>query len=162
MATAVRSISYQDNTLPNHHRYAFDVIGELYFGSMFGFMKERQDRSGFLEASDILLPPLVVACVLPAYTRFFLPLFGSILSSARKAQKDVQVILNACETCVPTREQEIRDGEVSRKDILTKMMEIRDKKGKEIDFTTRHVQQEVFTAMLVFQVESSMKLANGS
>ncbi|KAH8591216.1 cytochrome P450 oxidoreductase [Bisporella sp. PMI_857] len=127
--------------------YAFDVIGELYFGNMFGFMKNRHDYGGFIESLDVLLPPLIVACVLPSYARFFLPIAGEVLPSARSALQCLQNIVTASENCVLAREQELRAGKVARKDILAKLFDIRDKKGDEVDFTSRHLQQECYVAI---------------
>lgn len=38
------------------HRYTFDVLGELYYGEMFGFMKDREDHNNWIWALDKMIP----------------------------------------------------------------------------------------------------------
>ena len=38
--------------------YAFDVIGELHFGQMFGFMEKEYDHESLIHSLDILNPLL--------------------------------------------------------------------------------------------------------
>ncbi len=45
--------------------YAFDVVGELFFGHEFGFMENRHDHEDYIQSLDILLPAVVTASVLP-------------------------------------------------------------------------------------------------
>jgi len=47
-------------SLTNVDRYAFDVIGELFFGKKFGFLDERQDWGTYIKTLDILLPIFVM------------------------------------------------------------------------------------------------------
>jgi hypothetical protein len=62
---------------------------------MFGFMQHNHDYGNYIQSLDTLLPPLIVACVLPSYSRFFLPIAGAILPSARKAAKSLGLIVKA-------------------------------------------------------------------
>lgn len=38
------------------YRYTFDVLGELYYGEMFGFMKDREDHNNWIWALDKMIP----------------------------------------------------------------------------------------------------------
>ena len=46
-------------------RHAFDVIGELFYGSMFGFLTERRDVGGYMETLDGLIPFFTIASCRP-------------------------------------------------------------------------------------------------
>lgn len=43
-------------SVTNANSYAFDVIGELFYGSMFGFLKERRDVGGYMATMGGLIP----------------------------------------------------------------------------------------------------------
>lgn len=42
--------------LMKHPRYTFDVLGELYYGEMFGFMRDREDHNDWIWALDKMIP----------------------------------------------------------------------------------------------------------
>jgi hypothetical protein len=46
--------------------YAFDVLGELFYGKMFGFMSERTDIGNYMKAIDSLLPAFTIGGTVPS------------------------------------------------------------------------------------------------
>ena len=66
MGALVSSLPNDLNTNNDtQQRYTFDVIGELFFGRMFGFLRERKDIGGYIAAVDIILPHAIRVAVLP-------------------------------------------------------------------------------------------------
>jgi hypothetical protein len=54
-------------------RYAFDVLGELFYGKMFGFMSEHTDIGNYMKAIDSLLPAFTIGGTVPSYlTKLYL------------------------------------------------------------------------------------------
>lgn len=127
--------------------YAFDVIGELYFSSMFGFMRERTDYGDYIASLDTLLPVLCAASVMPTYLRGLFLSSGMLLSSARKALKALQNIEQASATCVQERLQSNIVETDTREDFLGKLLAIHENKGKEQDFDLANVQTEVYSGL---------------
>lgn len=127
--------------------YAFDVIGELYFSSMFGFMRDRCDVRDYIASLDILLPVLCSASVMPAYARAPFLASGLLLSSVRKALKALGNIEQASATCVRGRLQSRSDEDHSRADILNKLLEIHKQKGGQQDFMMTDVQTEAYVGL---------------
>lgn len=58
--------------------YVYDVIGELYFGSMFGFLENSHDHGGWIESLDLLMPVICVSAVAPPILRYLI-LASSVL-----------------------------------------------------------------------------------
>lgn len=127
--------------------YAFDVIGELYFSSMFGFMRRRCDIRDYIASLDTLLPALCTASVMPAYARAPFLASGLLLSSVRKALKALKNIEEASETCVRERLQSRPNEDHPRADILNNLLEIHKHKGDQQNFTMTDVQTEAYVGL---------------
>ncbi|KAL2783796.1 cytochrome P450 [Aspergillus keveii] len=127
--------------------YAFDVIGELYFSSMFGFMKQRSDVNDYIGSLDTLLPVLCAASVMPSYVRAPFLASGLLLRSVRKALKALGRIEEASATCVRERLQPKGKSDGAREDILGKLLDIHEHKGDQHNFNLTDVQTEVFTGL---------------
>ncbi|KAL8949399.1 MAG: hypothetical protein Q9222_004482, partial [Ikaeria aurantiellina] len=116
--------------------YAFDVLGELFYGKMFGFMHERKDVGSYMSAIDSLLPVFTIGGTLPSYltqayfisTALFSPTFRGALGT-------VKHIENASKMAVERRRQEISKTEDGKHDMLRKMLEINAERGEKINFT---------------------------
>ncbi|KPM40754.1 hypothetical protein AK830_g5821 [Neonectria ditissima] len=128
--------------------YAFDVIGQLFFSRMFGFMKDRGDYRGYIRSLDLLLPTIATSCVLPAYLRPLFLLVGAMVPRIYKALGSLKEIEEASKSCVAERQQLIDSGDNSeKKDILSSLFEIVHEKGEKADFGTTEVQVEVYVAL---------------
>ncbi|KAH8705962.1 cytochrome P450 [Talaromyces proteolyticus] len=124
--------------------YTFDVIGELYFSSMFGFMKERQDSHNYIASLDNCLPIVCASGVLPKYIRIPFLFSGLLFSPIRSAMHALSAINQAAETSVTDRIQLREKGNSTREDILDKLLCIYESRGDEQDFTVTDIQVEAY------------------
>ncbi len=58
----IQSFDMYCRHLPYVQGYAFDVIGELYFGRMFGFMAYSHDHENYIHSLDTLMPLVCFVC----------------------------------------------------------------------------------------------------
>ncbi|KAH7371279.1 cytochrome P450 [Pyrenochaeta sp. MPI-SDFR-AT-0127] len=128
--------------------YAFDIIGELFFSSMFGFMKGAHDHEGYIEALNLLLPFNTLTCILPAYMRSIFRLGSTILPRASKAFKAAKHLENAADMCIAERQGFLDSGDIERKDMLQSFIDIMHEKGEAKDFGETEVKVEVFGALV--------------
>ena len=131
------------------NRYAFDVVGELFFGAQFGFMENSHDHEGYIAACDALLPVLTAAGMSSPVVRNII--LGSSLfsSAARKALKAVDHIAAAARGCVAKRLSADVDGKskTGRTDLLHHLLKIATNKGEAVDFGRGEVEYEANVAM---------------
>ncbi|KAL8920034.1 MAG: hypothetical protein Q9208_006489 [Pyrenodesmia sp. 3 TL-2023] len=123
--------------------YAFDVLGELFYGKTFGFMHERRDIGGYMKAIDSLLPAFTIGGTLPSYlTKMYFLATVIISPSVRGALGAVKHIEEASKTAVERRGQELAAEKDNRHDILRKMLEIDADRGGKINFTYQDIYVE--------------------
>lgn len=128
--------------------FAFDVIGEIFFGRMFGFMEESHDHESLIASLDTLMPPLCVMAIAPVYLRPFILISSLFIPGARKSGKAVGIIEEKARICVAERLGHIQDGLELRNDLLSHLLQIRDEKGEKINFSTNEVILESWIAIL--------------
>ena len=88
-------------------RYTFDVLGELFYGKMFGFMGTGIDVGGYMKAIESLLPAFTIGGTLPSYLTNPFLLSTILMSPAiRGALSAVQKIEDASRTAVEQRKRE--------------------------------------------------------
>jgi hypothetical protein len=131
------------------NRYAFDVVGELFFGERFGFMEDSHDYGGYVASCDAFLPILTAAGVSsPAVRNIIL---GSSLfsSAARGGLKGIDHIAASARGCVATRLSANASGKskTGRTDLLHHLLEIARNKGEAVDFGKGEVEYEAYVAM---------------
>ena len=107
-------------------RYAFDVLGELFFGSQFGFMSKRTDVGRYIKSVHAILRMFAICSVL-------------VSQSFRGAGGDLEKMENLAKDVVHRRHQEVVERNHNRHDILAKMIEIMADRGQEINFTEPHI-----------------------
>ncbi|KIY01582.1 uncharacterized protein Z520_03134 [Fonsecaea multimorphosa CBS 102226] len=128
--------------------YAFDVIGELYFGGMFGFMENASDYGNYITSLDTLMPVLCLSGIAPAYTRPFILGSAIFSSNVRKALKAIDHIAAAARQCVAKRLEGVSAGNpILRRDILQQLLEISQKKADEVEFGVHEVEFEAYVAL---------------
>jgi hypothetical protein len=126
-------------------RYAFDVIGELFFSRMFGFMEHAHDHAGYINALDELIPIIAVACVMPSYLRLPVMICSAIIPRVFKALKALDHIGTAAGDSVHERQHELATNKFNdREDMLQSFFDIMHKKGSEKDFGLTEVKMEVY------------------
>ncbi|KAL3446982.1 cytochrome P450 [Aspergillus insuetus] len=124
--------------------YTFDVVGELFFGQQFGFMRDEHDFGNYIFSLDTLLPTTALLCVLPAFLRSLQGPLGFSFSDLRKAIQGFDEIRNAGKLWVTHRMQQMIDGEVNRSDLLDKLFKVRQSKQ---DFDIPEIQNESCVAI---------------
>jgi hypothetical protein len=131
-------------------RYAFDVVGELFFSCMFGFLSEATDYRGYIAALDCLLPILTTACVMPSYMRPFFLVGGAVIPRVFKALMSLKNIEKATEDVVTERFALMGKGDAeNKKDILNSLFEVMQEKGDKVDFGITDIKVEVYVALYV-------------
>ena len=131
-------------------RYAFDVIGQLFFSRMFGFMKNAHDYGGYIHSLDLLIPFIAVACASPAYLRPIVLISGALIPRVSKALKALKHIEEASEACVTERKRRIERGKADDcEDMLQSFFNIMHQKGTDKDFGMTEIKAEVYGALWV-------------
>ncbi|KAE8151416.1 cytochrome P450 [Aspergillus avenaceus] len=128
--------------------YAYDVVGEFYFGQMFGFLKNKDDHIGYLSSTDSLIPVMTLSAVMPSYVRSIFMLGGFMFSRMRKAVGAFDVLTKAADLAVENRRHLFEKGDVSQRkpDLLTRAFEIYYRRGVELDFQLIDLKMEAFGA----------------
>lgn len=115
--------------------YTFDVIGELYFGRMFGFLEKAEDHGNWIHSLDLLMPFLCMTAVAPAFLRPMILTSAIVVPGALKALKAVENIEIAARKCVAARFADGSDLEGHRRtDLLEQLYTIHKEKGDKLDF----------------------------
>lgn len=126
------------------HWYAFDVIGELFFGKPFGFMSEAHDHQSYIGSLDTLVPVLCQAAVASPMVQRLILSSASFNPAARRAMTSMQHIENAAHQSVDNR---LQDEETGRQDLLRHLLEISRSKGDKVDFGIGEVKLQAFSAL---------------
>lgn len=130
--------------------YAFDVIGELYFGRMFGFLEKSHDHGGWIHSLDLLMPFLCMCAVAPPFIRPLILASSLVVPGSLKALKAVDNIGTSSKDCVAKRFDQERKSEFEgekRTDILQQLYEIQQEKGSKVDFNLGDIEQEAYVAL---------------
>lgn len=130
--------------------YAYDVIGELYFGSMFGFLQKSEDHHGWIHSLDLLMPFLCTCAVAPTSFRPFILTSALVIPGGLKALKAVENIGTSARECVAKRLKKSPRSETREKrdDIAQQLLDIQAEKGAKVDFGMGDIEQEAFVALL--------------
>lgn len=136
--------------LTHGFRYSFDVIGELFFGRMFGFMQESCDYESLIASLDSFLPVVSLLSVASRYYRPFVLITALFKSSKRKAVAVLSLFEKIARRMVAQRrETETNGGEggTTRTDLLQQLLSIVTDKGEKVDFGVGDVAREAHIAL---------------
>jgi hypothetical protein len=133
-------------------RYTFDVVGELFFGQQFGFMRDERDVKGYILSLDTLMPTTVIICILPVFLRGLQSLFALPFPRIRSAIRAYDEIRRGARSLVADRmqqmaeeqKQEMAEEQMRRPDLLDKLFKVQQKKS---DFDSLEIQSECCTAL---------------
>lgn len=134
--------------------YAYDVIGELYFGSMFGFLLNSEDYHGWIHSLDLLTPFLCTCAVAPRFIRPLILSSALVIPGSLPALKAVENIANSARECVARRFEKMPqlgfqlESQDTRDDIVQQMYNIHNEKGSKVDFKMGDIEQEAYVALL--------------
>ncbi len=132
--------------------YAFDVVGELSFGNMFGFMEKNTDIGGWIAGLDVLMPVPCVAAIAPTYYRPFIMISAILLPHVYKALKSFEGVATSAIDVVGKRVKEIDAGTADRIDMLQQFSKIVRDKGSKVNFTDKEVTLDGYIAMYVIRI----------
>jgi hypothetical protein len=133
--------------MANHSRYAFDVIGEIFFGDMFGFLQKCEDHGAFIASLDALMPVLCMAAIAPSYIRPLIMTSAIVIPAALKALKAIDGIRKAAVEAAGKRMKTIDEGGPLRNDMLQQLFDIVRNKGDKVNFSSREATLEAYVAM---------------
>jgi hypothetical protein len=129
------------------NRYAFDVIGEIFFGKMFGFIEKGEDHGAFIASLDALMPVLCVSAIGPTYLRPLIMSSAIVIPAAFRAVKAIDGIRKAAVIAGGKRKKDIEDGVAHRNDMLQQLFDIVKEKGEKVNFTSDEATLEAYVAM---------------
>ncbi|KAF4534195.1 Pisatin demethylase [Lasiodiplodia theobromae] len=121
--------------------YTFDVIGELFFGRAFGFLRESKDIGGYIAAVDIILPHAIRMAVLP---KVLWPLQILMLPFSATFRHGVSVFNSLTAVSKKLVDERVESGK-GRPDMLEKLLEVSREKSPDFDITD--VYTESYTAI---------------
>ncbi|KAL4739822.1 cytochrome P450 [Aspergillus similis] len=128
--------------------YAYDVIGELFFSKMFGFLAAGGDHLGYIAATDDLIPMQFLAGIMPVYVRPLFLLTGFLLPKVRGALTALTSLTEATTAMIKSRLVALSESDSNTKpqraDILGKLLDISHKNGKALDFELADIKMESF------------------
>ena len=129
-------------------RYAFDVIGELYLGKMFGFLQKNHDHGGWIHSLDLLMPFLCLCAVAPASARPLILASSLFVPGSFKALKAAEHIGISARSYVARRFDEgTRLGSRKRTDMLQQLYDVHLEKGDKLDFHMGDIEQEAYVGL---------------
>lgn len=129
-------------------RYTFDVVGELFFGRMFGFLEKSEDHNNWIHSLDALMPLLCVTCIAPSYMRNFILASALVIPGSVAALQAIAKINAAAKSCVSDNlALKDEDESKARTDILTQLYNIYKEKGDKVDFHMGDIEQESWVAL---------------
>ncbi len=135
----------------NNVRFAYDVVGVLFFSRMFGFLENGGDHLGYIEAVEDLIPVQFLAGIMPTYIRSLFLLTGILFSKVRGALKALGDLTDATNAMLKSRLAALGSASTKpqRPDILGKLLDISHKDGKRLDFELDDIKMEAFGALYV-------------
>ncbi|KAF2733856.1 cytochrome P450 [Polyplosphaeria fusca] len=116
------------------HWYAFDVIGKLTFGSMFGFLEREEDHHSFIGALDALLPITAISGTAPTYYR---PVLMSAAFSIPSIRRGLAGMVNDTLALIAQRKDQLAAGNAVPHDLLQQMLDLAHEKGEKINFSDK-------------------------
>jgi hypothetical protein len=123
------------------------VIGEIFFGDMFGFLQDSEDHGAFIASLDALMPLLCMTAIAPSYVRPIIMTSAIVIPAALKAVKAVDGIREAAVAATSKRMRRIEEGAPVRNDMLQQLFNIVQEKGEKLNFTSREATLEAYSAM---------------
>ncbi|KXS98944.1 hypothetical protein AC579_6731 [Pseudocercospora musae] len=132
------------------HKYAFDAIGEIFYGKEggFGMIRDNIDYNGWCKCLETMSDIGAAMTYMPAYLRpFWLlseVLFGGAdaragLSNMEKVKKDAKEA-----TTERIGERSAETDASTRPDMLNKLLDIVDSQGEKLNWTTLDVATELW------------------
>lgn len=143
MSHSIRRVSGHSLT----HSPAFDNVGACIFGEKFGFLENRHDHGGYINAVHTATPFLGVITVTPTYMR---PLVGLAAPLIPKLFKAIMAFDGIRVTALRELKNAISRTEEAtskRPDFMSQLLSIVHERGEKVNFTTKEVSSEAWVAV---------------
>lgn len=147
--------SFEQSPQSESYRYAFDVIGELYFGKKFGFMEERADYGTYMESVWNLVSVLAWISMLPSFAQKAVLAGGFVIPSVRRGMTVMLNMINIAKERVAERLRDIIEGKPTRQDLLGKTLAIHQESGEKDNFLLEDAEVESYTALYKLHIYSA-------
>jgi hypothetical protein len=121
------------------------VIGEIFFGRMFGFLNKREDHGDYIASLDACMPVLCISAIGPRYLRPLIMACSILIPAVSKAVKAIDGIYKAAIVATDKRSK-VPSGE-RQNDMLGQLLDIANMKGNMKNFSNSEVTLEAHTAM---------------
>jgi cytochrome P450 len=128
--------------------YAYDVIGRVLYGQMFGFLETGKDVGNYIESVAGALPLLTFAAVAPSYARTPIMIGGMLIPGVFKALGAVNNITMQAKEQTRLRMEDSDQDNAKRHDILSQLFRIIREKGSGINFTHKEVTLESWVGII--------------
>jgi type IV secretory pathway TrbL component len=123
------------------------VIGEIFFGDMFGFLENSEDHGAYIASLDALMPVLCIAAIAPGYLRPLIMGSAIVIPAAFKAIKAIDGIRKAAVDATNKRLKDIEMSSARRGDMLQQLFDVVREKGEKVNFNTSEATLEAYVAM---------------
>lgn len=129
-------------------KYTFDVIGVLFYGKEngFGFICDNIDYNGWMHTLDTMVPPVSSLSYIPTGFQGLYMGTQMIRAKTREAFRGFVQVQKDAEKAVKQRIAERAEGKkVPTHDILSKLLNLVDERGEELDFHVEDVMTELWS-----------------
>ncbi|KAF2472740.1 cytochrome P450, partial [Lindgomyces ingoldianus] len=138
--------------------YAYDIIGQVFFGKMFGFLESGRDYGNYIASLDVIMPVLNLLGTTPKFLRP-LVLFSSILfPGVFTAVKAVGHMQKQAIDIANNRKKEIAEKCGPRNDVLSQLFHIVGDRGEKLNFGHPEATNEAYTGILAGADSTAIEL----
>lgn len=134
------------------------MVGEIFFGDMFGFLQNNEDHGAFIASLDALMPVLCMAAIAPSYVRPIIMTSAIAIPAVLKAVKAIDGIRKAAVAAAVKRMKSIEAGAAVRNDMLQQLFDIVQEKGEKVNFSSREATLEAYVAMCVINTSKRQRV----
>jgi hypothetical protein len=127
--------------------FAYDSIGVVFFGKQFGFLKDRVDYGGYIEAVHRSLPLLGILAMSPPYLRPILMAGALTMLKLFKAVIAVGGVYTTAERETLAAQARAEEDSAKQVDMRSQMLRIVRDKGAKNNFGVREIMLENWNAV---------------
>lgn len=142
-------------------KYTFDIIGEIFYGREggFGFIRDNIDYNNWCHLMDVMPNPVAAITYIPWGFRNLYFMSQMLYPATRAGAKGFFTVIDQSHAAVKQRLDDIAAGKpVTRRDVLSKLLEIVDARGEKEDFTILDVTTEIWTMIWAGSDTTSISL----
>jgi hypothetical protein len=127
--------------------FVYDSIGVVFFSKQFGFLKDRVDFGGYIEAVHRSLPFLGILAMSPPYFRPVLMAGALTIPKLFGAAIAVGGVYTTAERETLAAQARAKEDSAKRVDMTSQMLVIVREKGAKINFGVREIMSENWNAV---------------